>query len=95
MTDRLIYAEKLKAHYSWWAMSNDERTEFKRVFDTIINLQPTVEAPRVVDASQTEHLVRCQDRRFYQGECCRRYGRSAICRREPNDFCSKGEPRND
>lgn len=86
MTDRLIYAEKLKQHYAWWANSQDELKEFKRVFDEIINLQPTVEAVEV---------VRCQDCRFYQGECCRRYGRSAIPRREPNDFCSKGEPRND
>lgn len=86
MTDRLIYAEKLKAHYSWWANSQDELKEFKRVFDEIINLQPTVDAVEV---------VRCQDCRFYQGECCRRYGRSAIPRREPNDFCSKGEQRNE
>lgn len=86
MTDRLIDAEKLKQHYAWWANSQDELQEFKRVFDEIINLQPTVEAVEV---------VRCQYCRFYQGECCRRYGRSAIPRREPNDFCSKGEPRND
>ena len=86
MMDRLIYAEKLKKHYAWWANSQDELKEFKRVFDEIINLQPTVNAVEV---------VRCQECRFYQGECCRRYGRSAIPRREPNDFCSKGEPRND
>lgn len=83
---RYIDAEKLKSHYAWWANGSEEYQHFKEVFDTIINIQPTVEA---VEA------VRCQNCRFYQGECCRRYGRSAIPRREPNDFCSKGEPRND
>ena len=36
-------------------------------------------------------LVQCKNCTFYQGECCRRFGRSAICRREPEDYCSKGE----
>lgn len=83
---RLIDAEKLKQHYAWWAKGSEMRKHFKSIFDEIINLQPTVEAVGV---------VRCKECRFYQGECCRRYGRSAIPRREPNDFCSKGEPRND
>ena len=42
-----------------------------------------------------EEIIRCQDCKHYQGECCRRFGRSAICRRKPIDFCSKGEKRND
>ena len=34
---RLIDADKLKQHYAWW---NDE---IKELFDTIVDLQPTVE----------------------------------------------------
>ena len=34
---RLIDADKLKQHYAWW---NDEN---KELFDTIVDLQPTVE----------------------------------------------------
>lgn len=35
---RLIDADKLKAHYAWW---NDD---YKEIFDSIIDQQPTVEA---------------------------------------------------
>ena len=35
---RLIDADKLKAHYSWW--DNEE----KYVFDSVVDLQPTVES---------------------------------------------------
>ena len=40
---RLIDAEKLKAHYSWWAGGSREMTmdEAKKDFDVIIDLQPT------------------------------------------------------
>lgn len=43
---RLIYADKLKAHYAWWKGGTREMTmdEAKSGFDTIIDLQPTVEA---------------------------------------------------
>ena len=43
---RLIDADKLKAHYSWWKGGSRELTmdEAKSDFDTIIDLQPTVEA---------------------------------------------------
>ena len=34
---RLIDADKLKQHYAWW---NDE---IKELFDTIVDVQPTVE----------------------------------------------------
>lgn len=42
---RPIYAEKLKAHYSWWKGGTGMMTyaEAKETFDTIIDLQPTVE----------------------------------------------------
>lgn len=38
---RLIDADKLKAHYAWWAEAGDP--DMKDAFDTIIDLQPTVE----------------------------------------------------
>ena len=40
---RLIDADKLKEHYSWWE-DFDNLKEQKRDFDTIVDLQPTVEA---------------------------------------------------
>lgn len=45
------------------------------------------------DVLKRERIVRCENCKHYQGECCVRFGRSAICRREPYDFCSKGEPK--
>ena len=46
---RLIAADRLKAHYCWWAGGTKEMTvdEAKRIFDTIIDLQPTVDAEPV------------------------------------------------
>ena len=41
---RLIDADKLKEHYSWWDDVNDNYKEWKKDFDTIIDLQSTVEA---------------------------------------------------
>ena len=46
---RLIDADKLKAHYAWWKGGTREMTmdEAKNDFDTIIDLQPTIEAEPV------------------------------------------------
>lgn len=43
---RLIDADKLKAHYSWWGSegASGELKERKADFDVIVDLQPTVEA---------------------------------------------------
>ena len=35
---RLIDADKLKKHYTWWG------GEEKEMFDTIVDMQPTIEA---------------------------------------------------
>lgn len=45
---RLIDAERLKAHYCWWAGGSKEMSidEAKKTFDTIIDIQPTVDAER-------------------------------------------------
>ena len=49
---RLIDADKLKQHYSWWGglIGDDyvsELVEQKKVFDTIVDVQPTVDAETV------------------------------------------------
>lgn len=51
---RLIDADKLKQHYAWWENGTAEMTlaEAKRNFDTIIDVQPTV------DAEPTEEQVK-------------------------------------
>lgn len=38
---RLIDADKLKAHYAWWADAGN--ADMRDAFDTIVDLQPTVE----------------------------------------------------
>lgn len=45
---RLIDADKLKKHYAWWKGGTRELTmdEAKSDFDTIIDLQPTIEPKR-------------------------------------------------
>lgn len=41
---RLIDADKLKEHYSWWANStNYDLCEMKKVVDDIVDVQPTVD----------------------------------------------------
>lgn len=42
---RLIDADRLKAHYCWWSGGTKEMTidEAKKTFDTIIDVQPTVD----------------------------------------------------
>lgn len=46
---RLIDADKLQKHYSWWEGGSQEMTldEAKRNLDTIIDLQPTIDAEPV------------------------------------------------
>ena len=45
---RLIDADALKRHYAWWKDGTREMTmdEAKSDFDTIIDLQPTIEPKR-------------------------------------------------
>ena len=47
---RLIDADKLKAHYSWWKDGTREMTmgEAKDIFDEIVDLQPTVDAESLI-----------------------------------------------
>ena len=85
---RLIDADKLKQHYSWWGglIGDDyvsELVEQKKVFDTIVDVQPTVDAVPV---------VRCDD-------CIYRDGKTPgqpniLCwQMHVDDFCSYGTKR--
>lgn len=79
---RLIDADRLKAHYCWWAGGSKEMSidEAKKTFDTIIDIQPTVDA---------EPVVRCDD-------CIYRDGKTPgqpniLCwQMHADDFCSYG-----
>ena len=46
---RLIDADKLKEHYSWWE-GFDNLKEQKRDFDTIVDIQPTVTAEQAFES---------------------------------------------
>ena len=92
---RLIDAERLKTHYCWWAGGGREMTidEAKKTFDTIIDLQPTVDAVEVVRCKDCKYYLQSNEKcelvdtrlRFYEtdktwtGDC----------------FCSWGERRED
>lgn len=81
---KLIDADKLKAHYAWWD------NEDKKIFDTIVDLQPIVDAVEV---------VRCKDCKHYYadpwgyGNCVFEGGVSR--RTKTSDYCSWGERRED
>ena len=82
---RLIDADKLKQHYSWWGglIGDDyvsELVEQKKVFDTIIDVQPTVDAVEV---------IRCKDCKWK--ELCE----AALEYKGASGYCSKGERRED
>ena len=64
---RLIDADRLKAHYCWWLGGTKEMTidEAKRIFDTIIDVQPTVEQPQTNETENMVEIVRCKDCQFY------------------------------
>lgn len=56
---RIIDADKLKAHYAWWKGGSREMTmdEAKSDFDTIIDLQPTVDVVPAEDYRSMEQTV--------------------------------------
>lgn len=56
---RLIDADRLKAHYCWWAGGSKEMSidEAKKTFDTIIDIQPTVDAVPLEDYKSMEQTV--------------------------------------
>ena len=84
MTDRLIDAEKLKRHYAWWDNWSEEDKLYKAIFDSIINLQPTVDAVEVVRCKECKH-------RDATGFCGGRGWPMQIV--HGAGFCDKGERR--
>ena len=62
---RLIDADRLKAHYCWWAGGSKEMSidEAKKTFDTIIDVQPTVD----IDAITESHEQIGYDKGFRDG----------------------------
>lgn len=73
---RLIDADALKKHYAWW---EDDR---QKLFDSIVDSQPTVNAVPV---------VRCKDCKWYYrgGATCMFWdGANGMC---GDDFCGKAE----
>ena len=70
---KLVDADKLKAHYAWWD------NEDKKIFDTIIDLQP-------------DAVVRCKDCRYRNNIAnCERFGRERYV--QANSYCSWAERR--
>ena len=97
---RLIDADKLKQHYSWWGglIGDDyvsELVEQKKVFDTIIDVQPTVEQPQTNATENMVEIVRCKDCKFYWKND--RNSKGVVCLATPKDdaFCSEGERKED
>lgn len=94
---RLIDADRLKAHYCWWSGGTKEMTidEAKKTFDTIIDIQPTVEQPQTNATENMVEIVRCKDCKFYWKN--NRDSDGVVCLATPKDdaFCSEGERRED
>lgn len=98
---RLIDADRLKAHYCWWAGGSKEMSidEAKRDFDTIIDLQPTVEQPQTNATENVVEIVRCKDCKYYNehpsGFGCCEIHKGSIAIQTPFTFCAWGERRED
>lgn len=71
--DKYISAKKLKAHYAWWAdTENEELIEQKKAFDDIVDVQPAADVREVVHAEWIEDG-------YYDGEIvCSNCGTPAI-----------------
>ena len=94
---RLIDANKLKNHYAWWEGGTGEITydEAKKLFDTIVDLQPTVEQPQKNATENMVEIVRCKDCRWFEND-----GFHTNCKImqfcvEAEDCCSRGERKED
>ena len=51
---RLIDADKLKRHYAWWE-NTDLGKEYKKIFDDIVDLQPTVDITKLNQKGEKEN----------------------------------------
>ena len=90
---RLIDAERLKTHYCWWAGGGREMTldEAKKTFDTIIDVQPTVDVVEVVRCKDCIHSDQCTKEMVMKT----RGGGYLYCPMGSDGFCSLGERRED
>ena len=77
---RLIDADKLKQHYAYWESSKyDYMQEEKKLFDDIVDQQPTVDAVEVVRCKDCKHRKKntfCLHNMRYEDD---------------NGFCSYGD----
>ena len=77
---RLIDADKLKQHYAYWESSKyDYMQEEKKLFDDIVDQQPTVDAVEV---------VRCKDCKYRKKNTFYLHN---MRYEDDNGFCSYGE----
>lgn len=89
---KLIDADKLKEHYAWWD------NEDKKIFDTIVDLQPIVDAVEVVRCKDCKYF---RDNKVYNIQGFPIMGNSVCdkwangCRTDENGYCFLGERRED
>lgn len=101
---RLIDADRLKAHYCWWSGGTKEMTidEAKKTFDTIIDVQPTVD----IDAITESHEKIGYDKGFRDGYAqatvdtepvvrCKDCRKWCICHHSDDYYCADAERRED
>ena len=67
--ERYINAGKLKAHYSWWENGSEEYREFKQIFDTIIDVQPTADVVERKKGKWIAVKIGNGDTRYTCSEC--------------------------
>lgn len=92
---RLIDADRLKAHYCWWAGGSKEMSidEAKKIFDTIIDVQPTVEQPQTNATENMVEIVRCKDcENWVENEHCLAW---AYEYSDADGYCYLGKRRED
>ena len=101
---RLIDAERLKYHYCWWSGGTKEMTidEAKKIFDTIIDVQPTVEQPQTNATENMVEIVRCKECKWWKTNYMWNGSEYKVCDieayepvRNEDDYCSRGERKED
>lgn len=83
MGKKYIDAEKLKRHYAWW---DDEA---KKIFDEIIDLQPSADVVEVVRCKDCKHSEEFIYPEGLETMVC--WEDSADREVNRNGFCEKGE----
>lgn len=91
---RLIDADELKAFYKHWdsEYSGEELKEYKRIFDSIVDQQPKVDAVPVVRCKDCIHYIKrdcwTENGRVTIGDCWNDQGIFTYVL--DNDYCSRG-----